>query len=71
MYGEGKEYYRCHNDKKQTRIVNENEMYEIYENFGKNGAVQQMEERFFINKMEKNYIVKDGIPFLKTLLIKF
>ena len=34
QYGEGKEYYQYQNqnDKKQTRIVDENEMYEIYEN---------------------------------------
>ena len=32
QYGEGKEYYQYHNDKKQTRIVDENEKYEIYEN---------------------------------------
>ena len=33
---------------------------------GMKEAVQQMEERFYINKMEKNYIVKDGIHFQKT-----
>ena len=32
QYIEGKEYYQYHNDKKQTRIVDENEKYEIYEN---------------------------------------
>ena len=31
QYGEGQEYYDYNNDKKQTRVVDENEMYTNYE----------------------------------------
>ena len=31
QYGEKQDYYHYHNDKKQTRVIDENEMYENYE----------------------------------------